>query len=140
MQIDFWYKSSFIFNVNLNVQFWFQGLLGFVDILCFYFPPKKHKLNGVLHYQPYCSFIHKKNKLKLVVFFKKRRAQLFQNTMYPLKVDCLLLISKRVFDERLHILVLFYFLFVCLYMATLEPLYFSTTKMGPNIFIVQSYP
>lgn len=40
MQTDFWYKSLFIFNVNLNVQFWFQGLLGFVDILCFCFPKK----------------------------------------------------------------------------------------------------
>lgn len=34
-----------IFIVNLNVQFWFQSLLGFVDILSFYFQQKK--LNGV---------------------------------------------------------------------------------------------
>ena len=52
-----------------------------------------------------------------------------------------LLISTRVFNERLHILVFFSSFFYGLFVnATLKPLYFSTKKMGPNIFIVQRYP
>lgn len=39
------FMQVLIFNVNLNVQFWFQSLLGFVDIQCFYF--KREELNGV---------------------------------------------------------------------------------------------
>lgn len=57
------------------------------------------------------TFIKKKKKcLKREI---KRRAWLFW-TQCTRKVCCLLLISKRVFNERLHILVLFiFYLFVC---------------------------
>jgi len=96
-----------IFNVNLNVQFWFQSLLGFVDILCFYFQQKE--LNGVTLSALLCLHSPKKRNVKN----RKRRAWLFW-TQCTRKVYCLLLISKRVFNERLHILVLlFFYLFVC---------------------------
>lgn len=44
---------------------------------------------------------------------KRREERGFSEHSVLVKVYCLLLISKRVFNERLHILVLFFYLFVC---------------------------
>ena len=91
----------------------------------------------VWHYQPYCAYIHEKKmnvekEPKVVWDFSKRKHNC--NRFY-------FLLISRVFNERLHILVFFSSFFYGLFVnATLKPLYFSTKKMGPNIFIVQRYP
>lgn len=130
-----------IFNVNFSVQFWFQSLLGFVDILCFYFREKtKEELNGVTLSALLCLTFTRREKRN--VGKKEREERGFPpHAVYPSSVSSPAHFKKRVFSERLHILVLLllmlflFFMFVCTFWLR-NLLYFSTKKTGPNIFIV----
>lgn len=87
------------FNVNVNVQFWFESQLGFVDIQCFYFWKEKEShvtLSALLCY------IHRKkiNKIK-VIKIKVGRAVAFLNQLY------VYVHLKRVFRLHYSCLVIF---------------------------------
>lgn len=112
---------------------------GFVDILCIRLE-KKNKLK-------WCKIIG----LTVLTFkkeemLKKKKKRKKTAWLSCIQCTCSSLMSlahlkkkekggSSVNDCILLCCLIFY---VCLYILTLEPLYFSTKKTGPNIFIVQS--